>query len=204
MGFLETLKAMGETDASKKVKISHLIDVSGYNAGQEGCLLAAVDDNFVIAHLKRTKGLVFEKSDAKVKPMIGSALVTEPEDIGLLRQYCDKNTDPSKVIVVSSAFMSLFFLNPYRRILLEAESAKTNFMFSGDMTVIEQATVAEYCAALAHHWKINVDHAFKVKNRHLQKQCMKFGMAQKREIKKESGNFWQPNLIGRFKENAGA
>lgn len=193
---IKEILGANEVESDREVDINGLVKIPGYDAGKHGCLLVAEDDDLIIAHLERTKGLIFQKKDITVHPMICTAFITNKEDQKVLAQYCDHETDYDKVIIVNSKFMSFWTPNYIKRTLLEAQSAKTTAI--DRVNVFEQTTVAEWVAARENHFERTVKKAFKKRDKYLNKQCLKFANAQRRENRKESGNEWDINEVGSF------
>lgn len=201
--FEKILNTFATEDKTANITFDRTINIPGYTPGGPRGNLQVVQAEAYIAYLHRAKGLMFDKKDIGVKPMICTAYIEDTDGQDLLKKSCP--TAPfDKVIVVNKKFMSWFTfkLNSFRVALLEGESAKANIA-DGYVHVIEQEDVARWVAAREHHCDYVVNHAFSKADDHLRKQCRKFATAQKREIRKESGNEYMLNAVSGFRAASG-
>lgn len=186
----------GSEDKTMPIKFDRTITVGNYKPGGTENNLQVVQVEAYISHISRSKGIIFDKSDVGVKPMMCVATIdsSDTKTRKLLRDACPSAPD-DMVICVNKKFMSFFTFgfNVYREAALEGLSAKANALgtFGHDygIEVIEQAEVARWVAARANHTNHTVKHAFDKVDRDLAKQCERFANVAKKENKKNNGNF---------------
>lgn len=184
----------GSEDKTMPIKFDRTITVGNYKPGGDSNNLQVVQVEAYIAHISRSKGIIFDKSDVGVKPMMCVATI-DPDDKKtrkLLKDACPSAPD-DMVICVNKKFMSFFTFgfNVYREAALEGLSAKANALgtlgWDGGIEVIEQAEVARWVAARQNHTNHVVNHAFSKVDKDLAKQCGKFATVAKKEKKKNDG-----------------
>lgn len=176
-------------EVTKDIKITNLVNIEKYDAGKNGNLLVSQDDDLFIAYAERSKGLIFDKAPVTVKPDICTAYIDPNDQVAMkfLKQHCDKTTYAvmeicPMIIVVSKAFMRKM---PFEKLtLLAAQNTKS--LASNNVKVMEQTTVAEYTGAAAEHWKSTVRYCLNKRDTKLNKQCLNYAMAVKKELKKNN------------------
>lgn len=97
------------------MKITNLLAVKNYEAGRDGNLLVAIDEELV------AKAYRVNDKTMNIRPLICTAYVKNPEDQKRLKKHTDGETPVDRVIVVSKKFQSLF--NKTQLILLEKQNA---------------------------------------------------------------------------------
>ena len=97
------------------MKITNLLVVKNYEAGRDGNLLVAIDEELV------AKAYRVNDKTMNIRPLICTAYVKNPEDQKRLKKHTDGETPVDRVIVVSKKFQSLF--NKTQLILLEKQNA---------------------------------------------------------------------------------
>lgn len=97
------------------MKITNLLAVKNYEAGRDGNLLVAIDEELV------AKAYRVNDKTMNICPLICTAYVKNPDDQKRLRKHTDGKTPVDRVIVVSKKFQSLF--NKTQLILLEKQNA---------------------------------------------------------------------------------
>lgn len=188
-------------DKTTSIHFDRTIDVPGYKVGGEDRNLHVVQCESWIAYLHRSKGLIFDKKDIGVKPMICTAIVDDPDTKRMLRKL-NSDAPDDMVIVVNKKFMSFFTfqINAFRVALLEGQSYKSHISRDENLQVIEQADVARWVGARNGHSNFVVNHAFDKADKNFRRQNEKFASAVKRETKKNSGNRCIFNRVYGFKE----
>lgn len=103
------------------MKINNLVTVKGYTAGENGCLLVSLDENFTLNHVNTFGGIL--GNTPKEYDIRGDAsvwMVPDGKALEWAESKTDDNTPANFIIVVSPRFMKLS--NKSQLILLEREN----------------------------------------------------------------------------------
>lgn len=161
------------------MKINNLIQIKGYEAGKNGNLLVALDEELV-----QKQNYATDKKTYNIRMLVTTANVTTEEGQRYLRKFTDGTVDCSRIIIVNKKFLHLF--NKTQLILLAERNHRED--------VIENASCDEEVVSYGHvqtisqYGKMRSTMAFNKERKIMEHDEKKAGGAlksyNKRELKK--------------------
>ena len=162
------------------MKITNLITVKNYAAGQNGNLLVSLDENLVQEQSFAEYGA---DKDSQVKMLICVAYVDDEAAQEILKKYVDdpEITPVDRLIVVSKRFMKLS--NKKKLILLERQNRlEDDIEVTSNMDRLSYANVM----TIGEYGRFFSKLAFHTENRIREKSEQKIGAAIHRNLRKRS------------------